>query len=79
MASLGCGIVLAGLVVLVLATLVGGMAHEFGWKFGENVAAAWPVLVLVVLGIFLAMQLLPLLIGAAGDGGDRPDADGGPR
>ena len=77
MASLGCGLVLAGLVVLVLATLVGGIAHEFGWKFGEHVAAAWPVLVLAFLGLFLAMQLLPLLLGPEGDAADRQGTDGG--
>jgi predicted dehydrogenase len=74
MASLGCGLVLAGLVVLVLATLVGGIAHEFDWELGRRVAAAWPVLVLVVLGAFLALQLLPLVIDADGgrSGGPRP-------
>jgi predicted dehydrogenase len=75
MASLGCGLVLAGLMVLVLATLVGGIAHEFDWELGRRIAAAWPVLVLVVLGAFLALQLLPLVIGpdGAARSGDNPD------
>jgi predicted dehydrogenase len=73
MASLGCGLVLAALVVLVLATLVGGMANEFGWDFGKNVAAAWPVLVLAVLGLFLALQFLPMLAGID----RRPGSPGG--
>lgn len=64
MASLGCAIVLGGLFVLLLATLVGGIAREAGWEFGERIAGVWPVAVLVVLGAFLLLQLLPLLIGS---------------
>ena len=62
MASLGCGIVLAALLLLVLATLVGGIARETGWDFGERLAGVWPVIVLAVLGLFLLLQTLPLLI-----------------
>ena len=65
MASLGCAIVLGGLFVLLLATLVGGIAKEAGWEFGERIAGVWPIAVLVVLGAFLLLQLLPLLVGAA--------------
>lgn len=64
MASLGCGLVLAALVVLLLAALVGGVAHEAGWGLGERIAAGWPVLVLTVLTGFLVLQFLPLLVGA---------------
>lgn len=64
MASLGCALVLCGLFVLLLATLVGGIAREAGWEFGERIAGVWPVAVLVVLGAFLFLQLLPLLIGS---------------
>jgi len=64
MASLGCGLVLAALLVLVLATLVGGIAREAGWEWGERIAGIWPQVVLAVLGLFLALQVLPLLIGA---------------
>jgi predicted dehydrogenase len=78
MASLGCGLVLAALLVLVLATLVGGVAREAGWEWGERIAGIWPQVVLAVLGLFLALQVLPLLIGAgkpppaAGDSGAPP-------
>jgi hypothetical protein len=65
MASLGCGLVLAALFVLLLATLVGGIAREAGWGFGERIAGVWPVAVLSVLGLFLALQLLPLLVAPA--------------
>jgi len=63
MASLGCGLLLAALVVVVVAALVGGIAHEFGWGLGGWLAGTWPALVLVVLGGFLLLQLLPLLVG----------------
>jgi predicted dehydrogenase len=67
MASLGCGLVLLGLLVLLVATLVGGIASEFDWELGKSITGAWPVVVLAVLSAFLALQLLPLLIGP-----DRP-------
>lgn len=75
MASLGCGIVLAGLVLLILATLVGGIARETGWAFGEQVAGAWPWIVLSVLVVFLALQIIPVLIPRSA--ASRPP--GGPR
>jgi hypothetical protein len=65
MASLGCGIILAALVLVVLATLVGGIAHEFDWDLGGRLAGAWPIVALVVLGGFLALQVLPLLVAGS--------------
>jgi hypothetical protein len=62
MASLGCGLVLAALMVLILATIAAGIATAFDWEFGKTVLSAWPVVVLVVLGLFLALQLLPFLM-----------------
>lgn len=62
MASLGCGLVMMGLLVLVLATVIGGIAHKAGWAFGEQLTSVWPFVVLAVLGGFLALQLLPLLV-----------------
>ena len=77
MASLGCGLVLAALMVLVLATLVAGIATAFDWEFGKNLTSAWPAVVLAVLLGFLALQLLPLLIGAGGRAPrGRPDRSG---
>lgn len=66
MASLGCGIILAALVLVVFATLLGGLAHEFGWGFGGWLAGTWPAVALGALGLFLVLQLLPLLV-ARGD------------
>jgi predicted dehydrogenase len=86
MASLGCGIVLLALVVLLVATLVGGIAREFGWEFGKRLAEAWPGVILAVLTLFLLLQLVPLLVGddrgrrAARVGGAGPANDAaGPR
>ncbi|MEI8228031.1 MAG: hypothetical protein WCH77_07175 [Planctomycetota bacterium] len=73
MASLGCAIVLGGLFALLIATLVGGIAKEAGWEFGERIAGVWPIAVLAVLGLFLVLQLLPWLIGST-----PPDSGGLP-
>jgi len=69
MASLGCGLIVAALVVVVLATLVAGIAREFGWKFAGALVDSWPLIVLAVLGLFLALQILPLLVATGGDDG----------
>jgi predicted dehydrogenase len=73
MASLGCGLIMAALAVIVVATLVAGIAREFDWKAAGTLADSWPAIVLGVLGAFLLLQLLPLLIGT-----DRDGPDGGP-
>jgi predicted dehydrogenase len=62
MASLGCGIILAALVLVVAAAVVGGIANEVGWDLGARIAGAWPIVALVVLGGFLLLQLLPMLV-----------------
>jgi len=74
MASLGCGLIMAALLVVIGATVVAGMAREFGWDAAGGLADAWPMVVLGVLGLFLALQVIPLLIGNA----DRPDDRSGP-
>lgn len=63
MASLGCGLIMAALMVVVIATLVAGIAQEFGWKMLGSLADSWPAIVLAVLGLFLVLQLLPLFVG----------------
>jgi predicted dehydrogenase len=79
MASLGCGLVLLALVVLLAATLVGGIASELDWEFGAAVAAAWPAVVLTALLAFLALQVLPLLAGVDRRLPDRPAGRPRPR
>ncbi|MFM7108238.1 MAG: hypothetical protein ACKOZU_06505 [Planctomycetaceae bacterium] len=63
MASLGCGLVLAALVIAVAATLVAGVAVELDWELGKSVVAAWPAVVLAALVAFLGLQVLPLVVG----------------
>lgn len=77
MASLGCGLIMLALVVVVAATLVAGIAREFGWKGAGSVADAWPMLVLVVLGAFLTLQLLPLLVRGGREADDPADSPPG--
>lgn len=75
MASLGCGIVLIALFIVVVAALIGGIAREAGWAVAERIAGAWPVVILVALVVFLALQVLPLLVGnppSAPDSGRDP-------
>ena len=73
MASLGCGIVLAALVLAVVATLVAGVAIELDWELGKTVAAAWPAVVLAAMVAFLALQFLPAIVGADGPDRERPE------
>ena len=70
MASLGCGIIMAGLFILFLATLVGGVARAAGWSFGERLAAIWPYAILTTLILFLILQLLPFLLPKDSGNGD---------
>jgi predicted dehydrogenase len=81
MASLGCGIVLAALVIGILAALVGGIARETGWEFGERIAGLWPLVVLGAMALFLLLQFLPALVATSprpGAGETRPGDPGKP-
>jgi hypothetical protein len=66
MASLGCGIILAALLLVIVAALVGGLAHEFDWGFGGWLAGTWPFVALAALAGFLLLQLLPLVVAGGG-------------
>jgi len=72
MASLGCGLIMLALLVVILATFVAGIAREFGWGAAGMIADSWPGIVLAVLAVFLALQVIPLLLG----GGREPPGDG---
>ena len=66
----GCvmgGLVMLALMVLVVATTIGGIADQAGWAFGEQLMSVWPFLVLAALGVFLALQVLPLLMQGPSD------------
>ena len=77
MASLGCGIIMLGLFVLFLATLIGGVAQAAGWSFAERLVSIWPYVVLATLLLFLALQLLPLLLPRQSDRASPPDSHSG--
>lgn len=74
MASLGCGLIMVALVVVIVATLAAGVAREFGWSGLGGIVDAWPLIVLAVLGLFLALQTIPLLIRGGDDRGTPTDA-----
>ena len=57
MSALGCALVLFVPAVLLLAGFLGDTVG-----IGGEVVELWPVAILVVLGIFLVLQLLPLLV-----------------
>lgn len=70
MASLGCAIVLGGLLVLVMAAVLGVVASQMKAEGQElqrgllrTVVGAWPIAVLAVMLLFLAIQFLPVLTG----------------
>jgi hypothetical protein len=52
--------------LVILAALVGGLAHEFDWALGGWLAGTWPFVALAALGGFLLLQLLPLLVAGSG-------------
>lgn len=54
MTSLGCGLLLAGLVLMFLAAMAGGL--------GLRVADYWPYILLAVMVLFLLMQLLRFVL-----------------
>lgn len=74
MASLGCGLIMVALVVVIVATLAAGVAREFGWSGIGGLVDAWPLIVLAVLGLFLALQTIPLLIRGQDEAGRPPDS-----
>jgi myo-inositol 2-dehydrogenase/D-chiro-inositol 1-dehydrogenase len=72
MASLGCGLIMVALFVVIVATVVAGVAREFGWTAAGGLVDAWPVIVLLVLGLFLALQIIPFLLGGGTSDAEPP-------
>ncbi|MCC7084622.1 MAG: hypothetical protein IT427_06410 [Pirellulales bacterium] len=70
MASVGCGLLMLGLLLVVAVAIALGIAVNAGWLGIANVLANWPYLLLAVLGIFLLLQLL-LLVGKTRDREDQ--------
>jgi hypothetical protein len=50
-------------LVVIVATLLAGIARAAGWDLLERVVAVWPAALLAILGAFLALQVIPLLVG----------------
>jgi hypothetical protein len=74
MASLGCAIVLGALFVLVVAAVLGVVASQMRQEGQElqrgllrTLVGAWPFMVLAVMVLFLAIQVLPALLGLGRD------------
>ena len=61
MASLGCGLLIAGLVLVVFVAMVRMLAVQAGWNGLVQILDFWPYLLLAVLGIYLVLQLLVLI------------------
>ncbi|MEX0612380.1 MAG: hypothetical protein WD738_03695 [Pirellulales bacterium] len=64
MAALGCGVLLVGFLTIVLITILGGAEGAVG----HRLLPAWPLVLLAVLAVFLAMQLVPLLVNKSKPG-----------
>jgi hypothetical protein len=60
MSALGCGLLMFGLGMLMLAGLLGFLGKATG--FSTRLLSGWPVLVLVLMVIFLLLQLLPHIV-----------------
>ncbi len=61
MASLGCGLLMAGLALVVFVAMFRVLAVQAGWNGVVQILDFWPYLLLAVLGIFLVLQLLVLI------------------
>ena len=61
MASLGCGLLIAGLALVVFVAMARMLAVQAGWNGLVQILDFWPYLLLAVLGIYLVLQLLVLI------------------
>jgi hypothetical protein len=72
MASAGCGLLAAGLVLVVVVAIVHTLAIQAGWNRLARILDGWPYLILIIFGLFLLLQLL-VLVGKSRSGQeDRP-------
>lgn len=58
MAALGCGLLLVGLGVVIVAALLGGIESLVEQR---KLMGAWPIVVLAILAFFLLLQTMPML------------------
>lgn len=66
MASIGCGLLLAAMVIIFLAAALRTIAVDAGFHRLANVLGLWPYALLAVLGIYLVLQFL-VFIGKSPD------------
>ena len=77
MTSVGCGLLVAGLMLVVVVALVHLVAVQAGWNQLAAQLDNWPYLLLAVCGIYLLLQPL-VFIGKPRKGSARPaDIDDG--
>lgn len=63
MASVGCFLLIGGLVLMVLAAIVAGVAHRFGFaRLAEIAGGSWYWILIATMGGFLVLQLLRFVI-----------------
>ncbi len=74
MASAGCALLMAGLMLVVLVAVADVVAAQAGWNRLAGIFHQWPYLLLGVFGVFLLLQLL-LLIGAPRQQSQQPTSD----
>lgn len=61
MTSIGCGLLVAGLVLVVVVALLHLLAVQAGWGKLANLLDHWPILLLVVCGLYLLLQPLAFI------------------
>jgi len=61
MTSIGCGLLVAGLVLVVLVAMLHLLAVQAGWVQLANLLDRWPYLLLLVCGIYLLLQPLAFI------------------
>ncbi|HZZ71852.1 MAG TPA: hypothetical protein VFE24_06335 [Pirellulales bacterium] len=65
MASLGCGLLVAGVVIALFIAVLQWVFRLFGWRAGVIFLRRWPLLVLGLLLVFLLLQILLSIVRPA--------------
>ena len=71
MTSVGCGLLIGGLVIIVVLAVLDLVARQMGWQWAGGLLGLWPYVLLGLLGLFLAVQLV-LKVAAPGDSATKP-------
>jgi predicted dehydrogenase len=61
MASLGCGLLMAGVFLAVVALMVRTLAVQAGWQRLVDILDFWPYVLLGMLAIYLVLQIFVLI------------------